>query len=135
MDLAEAGDPVAVATRAGRVHRGVIEAVGTDFVLVGAESGQLLLRHHAVVWVRQDRTPRAPRGDRPLALTMSFEEALRATLEPRERVQVVVSALPDPVNGAVITLGVDVLTLQPNHESRVHLTLANVDEVVFDPRR
>lgn len=135
VDLAEAAAPVTIATPTRKVHRGRVRAVGTDFALVEVDGGRHgILRHRAIAWARQDDSTRPARGDRPLALSMTFEQALRATLEPHELVQVVAAGPAEPVDGEVIGLGADVLTLRRGDRSRVHLPLANVDEVLLERR-
>lgn len=138
LDLAERGTPVVVATEAGRRHRAVVRAVGSDFVGLGLTSGaEVLVRTAAVSWVRQEgRAERAvgDRGDegsaRPPGLLLTLGEALSVLAEDRPRVLVVPRA-GDGVAGRLAAVGTDAVTLRLDGPERavVHLPLATVTEV------
>ena len=113
---AEQGRAVVVTTVTGRTHRGTVQVVGDDAVVVATAAGRVVVAMEAVVTVRPD--PEAPRrglvdderGRRPgLTLLALLDDAVAE----RAEVAVTVWGTAEPVRGTLAWTGADVLALEP----------------------
>jgi len=140
LDLAEAGRAVLARTTAGRVHRGVIVAVGADFVAVRSTTGEatfLPLAH--LGWVRPapGAWPGAPArrgaaaGDREPPLAARLVDVLTGLAGDRPRVRMVVAGDPEVWAGRLRACGADVLSVELAGEASITgwAPLASVTEV------
>jgi hypothetical protein len=137
-DLAERRLPVSLRASSGRVHRGALVAVGTDHVVLQLHAGTLaLISLAATRAVRPEPGRTAPpvMGDRESAQDRTLIEAFARVVEDRRPVVLVIRDLEDPLQGEVIGLGEDVVTLRLEGGDRgtVYVPLAAVDEVVVGP--
>jgi hypothetical protein len=128
VDLAEQGAEVTVSV-GGRRYTGWIVGVGQDFCVVE----QAVRRRPALIplphisYVSADQSGRAtPSGDRPTGLALSMAAALAALAE--ERAPVALQVGGDQMEGEVIGVGEDVVTLRSNPPTGrlVHVPLAAV---------
>jgi hypothetical protein len=136
-DLAERGVAVSLRARSGRIHRGALVGLGTDHVAVRLHAGSLVLVSLAATrTVRPEPGELAPAamGDRDRAQDRTLVEALARLVEERRPVMLVVRDVEDPLQGEVLGLGEDVLTLRLRGGDRgtVYLPLAAVDEVAVE---
>lgn len=132
LDLAERRAPVIVQGRAGRRHRGVVRAVGTDFCGLRTPNGRdVLLTHSGIAAVRPEGRADVAVGDRPVAVDIGIAEALAAISADRPRVLVVTMADADGVAGELRAVGRDVLTVRLDGSGRgtVYVPLVSVAEV------
>ena len=132
LDLAERRAPVVIGGRAGRRHRGVVRAVGSDFVgMKLADGTDVLLSLAGIASVRPEpRAVPAP-GDRPVTVDIGLAEALAAVAEDRPRVLVVTMADADGLAGELRAVGRDVLTLRLDGADRTpaYVPVASVVEL------
>ena len=120
VDLAERGERVAVRTVGGRVHRGVVRAVGRDFAVVQSETRtstdtggpRVFVRLAAVTSVRTTDTPADVTGDRRPPLDTSLAAVLGGLAPDRPRVQVGVAGEGAYITGELVSAGFDVLVLR-----------------------
>jgi len=128
-DLAERRIPVVVHLGNGRRHRGVIRALGADFVLLGAGERDVLVRVDAIGAIRT--LPHAPvtLGDRPVAGTLTLAEALAAMADDRPRLLLVGADATEAVSGELRAVGRDVLHLRVDGGGSTYVALASVIEV------
>jgi hypothetical protein len=136
-DLAERQVAVSLRARSGRVHRGVLVGVGTDHVALRLHAGSLVLVSlTATRTVRPEPGEPAPAamGDRDRAQDRTLVEALARLVEERRHVVLAVRDVEDPLQGEVLGLGEDVLTLRLRGGDRgtVYLPLAALDEVAVE---
>ena len=132
LDLAEQGGPVLLTLAGGRRHRGVVRAVGHDFVgLVTAQGAQVLAATSGLVSVRPEARSRAVAGDRPVALTVGLPEVLAVAAEEHPRVLVVAVGDPDGLAGELRSVGRDVLVLRLDGVDRptAYVPVPNLVEV------
>ena len=132
LDLAERRAPVVVVGRAGRRHRGVVTAVGGDFVVVKVvDGGDVLLSLGGIASVRPEPRAIPAPGDRPVTVDIGLAEALAAVAADRPRVLVVTMADADGLAGELRTVGRDVLTLRLDGSDRTpaYVPIASVVEV------
>lgn len=111
-DLRDAGAPLTVHTRAGGSHRGVVRAVGADFVaLTTRPTGEVFVALEAVASVRGG--PGAPPvvGDRRVEATLRLLDVLVDLAAERERVRLV-AAGGESVAGVLRSVGRDLLVVQ-----------------------
>ena len=139
--LAERREPVVVATVAGGRHRGVLIAVGVDFVAVQAPAGTTTLVALAAVAdvrvVDAGRRPIAPatvdghaRGEGRLAFGVRLVDVLGQAAGQRPRVAVQAGAAS--VVGDLRSVGDDVLTLRTDGAAGlVYVSLPSVSDVSF----
>lgn len=114
-DLAERRAPVVVQCRSGRSHRGVLVAVAEDHVAMRLPAGQLVaLADRAVTSVRPEPgSPAAPAmGDRERAQDRTLLEVLDRAVAQRRRVALGLQGTPQVVQGILLAVGEDVLTLR-----------------------
>ncbi|HEU5150775.1 MAG TPA: hypothetical protein VFU19_09770 [Iamia sp.] len=128
LDLAERAATVVVQGVAGRTHRGVVRAVGEDFVALRAGGGDVLLPFDAVVTIRADGVP-AGGGERAAALDIAFAEAVAAVAGDRPRV-LIVARDGSGLSGELRSVGRDVATLRLA-ESTCYVPLASVAELAI----
>ncbi len=132
LDLAERGSPVVVAGRGGRRHRGVVRAVGADFVgLAGPDRGDVLLAFAGIASVRPEPRAAPAPGDRPVEVVLGLAEALAALAEDRPRVLVVTLADADGLAGELRSVGRDVVVLRLDGATRApaYVPVAAIAEV------
>ena len=141
VDLAERGTGVVVRTSSGRAHRGVLLAVGRDFVVVRDPSGHGAPAFVALAAVTTLRPQPGTGGGgldtagaRSAPRDVSLAAVLTALAAERPRLQVgLVSGSDEPVAGELRSAGVDVLTVRLDGDAglRVHVALAAVAEVLL----
>ncbi|MGI8683855.1 MAG: hypothetical protein ACR2MO_01925 [Acidimicrobiales bacterium] len=138
--LAERRATVAIATVAGRRHRGVVTGVGEDFVAIRGPAGAVtLMALSRLADVRvADRGTRpgshagaTTTGDRPgLALGVRLGEVLAQAAGGRPRILVQTGTAS--VVGDLRAVGLDVLTVQTDGDAGpVYVPLASLSEVSF----
>lgn len=110
LDLAEQHRPVVV-TVGGRRHRGVVRAMGADFVALQRDGHERLLRLSAITLV-QTTTEVAPvLGDRVITTDHRLEHLLDDLAADRARV-LLVTTDDATVTGEVRSVGTDVVVLR-----------------------
>jgi hypothetical protein len=133
-DLAERQIVVNVRARSGRVHRGVLVAVGLDHVALRLSGALVLVALDAVRTLRPEPGALAPpaMGDRASAQDRTLAETFERLVEDRRAVVIVVADVDEPLHGDVVGLGEDVVTLRSSGADRatVYLPLGAIDEVV-----
>ncbi len=136
LDLAERRSAVAVRTSSGRVSRGEVMAVGSDFVALGGPSGPMTcVRLAAIASVRPSRAERhvAATGRRPPPLDLLLVEVL-AGLAP-ERPRAALMAGGELVAGELRSVGADVVTLRLDGDpaSVCYVAAAAISEALIEP--
>ena len=135
LDLAERGGPVLAVGTGGRRHRGVVRAVGSDFVAIRTPEGrEVLLAYRGIASVRPEAGAAAPTGDRVAALPFGLAEALSVVAEERPRVlAVTIASGDDGVAGELVAAGRDVMAVRLDGADRTiaHLAVANLAEVTL----
>jgi len=114
-DLAERAVSVSVLTSSGRSHRGSLAAVGIDHVALQLISGAIvLIALDTVRTVRPEPGQPAPvaMGDRERSQDRTLSEALQYIVDEQREIVLLLREVVDPMPGAVIGLGDDVLTLR-----------------------
>lgn len=121
LDLAEAARPVLARTTAGRVHRGVLVAVGADFAALRSAAGEAtFLPVASLAWLRPApggwtgapaRTGAAAGGRQP-PLAARLVDVLTGLAADRPRVRLVVAGDPDVWAGRLRGCGADVLSVE-----------------------
>lgn len=132
LDLAEQGGPVLLTLSGGRRHRGVVRAVGRDFVgLVTSQGTEVLAATTGLVSVRPEARRGVVAGDRPTELGAGLAEVLAVAAEARPRVLVVAAGDPDGLAGELRSVGRDVLVLRLDGVDRptAYVPVANLVEV------
>ncbi|HVM10163.1 MAG TPA: hypothetical protein VM345_16985 [Acidimicrobiales bacterium] len=133
--LAEEGSTVAVRTAMGRLHRGRIDAVGRDVVVMrDAEGRRVLLATPAIASVRTEGAsvrdadlPPARDVPRPLSFV-----ALAAVLaEARPEVRVAIVGEDVLVGGTLRSVGRDLITVRRPPGSTDHVPVAAIVEMVL----
>jgi hypothetical protein len=137
-DLAERRLPVSVRARSGRVHRGALVGLGADHLVLRLQAGSVaLIALEATRTVRPEPGQPAPpaMGDRDTAQDRTLAEALARSVDDRRPVVLVLRDVEDPLQGEVIGLGEDVVTLRLGGVDRgtVYLPLDAVDELLLEP--
>jgi hypothetical protein len=140
LDLAEGARPVLARTTEGRVHRGVLVAVGADFLALRSSSGDAtFLPVGALAWLRP--APGAwsgaavrggtAAGDRPPPLAARLVDVLTGLAADRPRVRLVLAGDPDVWAGRLRACGADVLSVELTTEPAVTgwAPLASVTEL------
>ncbi|MEJ7765142.1 MAG: hypothetical protein WKF86_06570 [Acidimicrobiales bacterium] len=121
LDLAEADRPVLARTSGGRVHRGLLVAVGADFVALRSQSGEatfLALDHLAWLrpapgsWVGAQARGVQAAGARMPPLGARLVDILTGLAADRPRVRLFVAGDPDPWSGRLRACGADVLSVE-----------------------
>ncbi len=147
LDLAEAARPVLARTTAGRTHRGVLVAVGADFVALRSATGEAtFLPLSFLAWLRPApggrlgaAVPGAPghpapvrhaaAGHRRPPLAARLVDVLTGLAADRPRVRLVVAGDPDVWAGRLRACGADVLSVELAGEVTGWAPLAQVTEV------
>jgi len=128
LDLAERSATVAIQGVADRTHRGLVRAVGEDFVALRSGTGDLLMPFDAIVAIRAEGAP-VVGGERAHALAVGFAEAVAAIGGERRRV-LVVARDGSGLAGELRSVGRDVATLRVA-EATCYVPLASVAELVI----
>lgn len=118
VDLTERGTDVVIDLAAGdHTARGRLRAVGADFAVLTTRAGHLcLVATAAVVAVRaagESIGIPEPSGDRPPPLGTVLADALALLAAERPPVQVVLTPAGRTVAGQLVSVGTDLITLQP----------------------
>ena len=140
LDLAEAGRPVLARTTERRVHRGVLVAVGADFVALRSATGEAtFLPVSFLAWLRPapGTWPGAPArsgeaaGHRAPPLAARLVDVLTGLAADRPRVRLAVTGDPDIWAGRLRACGADLLSVELAGEPTVTgwVPLAQVTEV------
>ena len=140
LDLAEAGRPVLARTAGGRVHRGVLVAVGADFVVLRSPTGDATflpvghlasLRPAPGAWAGALARGGEAAGSRTPPLPARLVDILTGLAADRPRVRVVVAGDPDVWAGRLRACGADVLSVEHGSDTPVigWIPLAQVTEV------
>lgn len=132
-DLAERRLSVAVGTRGGRRHRGVVRGVGADFLALATAQGDVLVARSAVASLRTPPGVAPVLGARAARGLVRLAEVLAGMASDRERV-VLVAAGGDPVAGTLVTVGSDLAIVRVPGELpvTVYVPLVAIEEVVID---
>jgi hypothetical protein len=113
LDLAEGAAPVALASAAGRVHRGAVVVVGADVVVLRPSSGALVLvPFGAVAWVRPVDGA-LPSGGRVAPAGPLLVDLLAGVAERGDRVALWLAG-GVTLAGRLAGVGVDVVRLEPD---------------------
>ncbi len=117
VDLAERGVDVVIDLAAGEhTARGRLRAVGDDFAVLSTRAGHLcLVAIPAIAAVRTVGAARLPEpsGDRQPPLTTGLADALALLAADRPPVQLVLLPSGRTVTGQLVSVGVDLVTVQP----------------------
>lgn len=128
LDLAERAATVVVQGVANRTHRGLVRAVGEDFVALRTGNGDVLVPFDAIVAIRAEGQPTGG-GERAHALDIAFAEAVAAIAGDRPRV-LVVARDGTGLSGQVRSVGRDVAVLRLTDAADVvYVPLASVAEL------
>jgi hypothetical protein len=134
-DLLEAERPVALHTRSGRRHHGLVRAVGADFVAVGTAQGTVLVALGAVASLRGQPGEGSVLGDREVAAGLRLHLADVAAGLAADRAQVlVVTTDGEALAGVLASVGRDVALLRGTGDppTTCYVPLVAVCEVVID---
>jgi hypothetical protein len=129
-DLAERGRPVVVALHNGRRHRGVVAALGRDFVIVvTGDQREVLVRSDAIASVHT--LPGEPEtiGDRVVVSQATLGDALGVLGEERPRLLLLGLDGHAGVRGELRAVGADVVTVRQDGGATAYLSLSAVAEV------
>ncbi len=140
LDLAESDRPVLARTSEGRVHRGVLVAVGADFVAVRSVSGDATflpvdhlawLRPAPGAWTGAPARRGEAAGDRKPPLAARLVDVLTGLAGDRPRVRLVLVGDPDVWSGHLRGCGSDVLSVEQAGEPPIvgWIPLPQVTEV------
>lgn len=133
-ELAERRAPVAVRTALGRAHRGLVVALGQDFlVLRDAMVGGLpvFLPLRSVSTVRSvERIEGDVAGARPSPLETGLAALLTGLAGTRPQVTLV-STSGEVLTGSLRSAGVDVVTIRLDGGGSTHIPMAAVSEVTL----
>lgn len=130
-DLADRGRPVLIHTSARRRHRGVLRALGADFVSLSTDVGSdVLVVLDAVTSVRSQPRDTVAHSGRAVSLDLTFATAVAALAADRPRVAVATTD-ETTVNGRLGAVGQDVLTLRVDGDTRanVYIPLAAISDL------
>jgi hypothetical protein len=128
VDLGEAGTPVVVRTRGGRVARAQVSLVGGDFVVLQGEGGQLWCRLAAIVSVRVPSGTPVATGDRD-GVDVLLVDALALLADDRPRVTLDAGA-GSGTSGELVAAGADVVTLRLDGGDSLYVPSSSVDAVL-----
>jgi hypothetical protein len=136
-DLAEREVGVVLTGRSGRTHRGVLVAVAEDYVAMRLPAGQTVaVAGDAVASVRPEPgLATAPAmGDRDRAQDRTLLELIDRAAEERRRVAVAVEGAADVMQGTLVGVGEDVLSLRLESHDRgmVYVRAGAVLEIVVE---
>lgn len=134
VDLAEQGGPVLVVGAGGRRHRGVLGAVGADFVGLRTPEGRdVLLALRGIASVRPEGRAAEVAGDRATSLPLGLGEALAVLAEDRPRVLVVAVPGDEGLAGTLASVGRDVVAVLLDGADRrtAYVGLGTIAEVTI----
>jgi hypothetical protein len=134
LDLAERGVALAVATVAGRRHRGVVQVIGADFIALRVGSGsEVLLAVAAIASVRTSDATGMSAGERVVTTDLRLGDVLGELATDRARVRLFVLDGSDAVSGELRSVGQDVVTIRTDGEARglAYVRTAAVVEVAL----
>lgn len=131
LDLAEQHQPVVV-TVGGRRHRGIVRALGADFVALAQADHERVLRLSAVTLVRTVADAPAVLGDRVITTDRRLEQLLDELAADRARV-LVVTRDDATVTGEVRSIGTDVVVLRTDAQppGAAYVPLGAVSELAL----
>jgi hypothetical protein len=137
-DLAERQIGVVLHGRSGRGHRGVLIAVAEDYVAMRLPGGQTVaLAREAVTSVRPEPgLPATPAtGDRDRAQDRTLLELIDRAAEERRRVAIAAEGVTDVLQGTLVGVGEDVISLRLDSHERgmIYVRADAVLEVVVEP--
>lgn len=135
LDLAEQQSPVAIRTRAGNTHSGVIRSVGRDFVALSTRAGTHIycaLGEVTTVRPQSDGRHGPASGGREGTLDLLFREFLDAAAEDQPWVTLTLTS-GEQISGHLCAVGVDVVTMQMEGDgsSACYVSSAVVAEALF----
>ncbi len=117
LDLAERGVALAVATVAGRRHRGLVQVIGADFVALRVASGhEVLLALRSIASVRTSSAAGVTVGERVVTTDLRLGDVLGELAADRARVRLLVLDASDAVSGELRSVGQDVVALRTDGE-------------------
>ena len=128
LDLAEARRPILARTAEGRVHRGVLVAVGADFVALRSSTGDAtFLPVGHLAWLRPAPGPwsgaparsGAAAGDRSPPLAARLVDVLTGLAADRPRLRLGLAGDPDVWAGKLRGCGTDVLSIELSADPKV----------------
>jgi hypothetical protein len=118
LDLAERGVALAVATVAGRRHRGVVQVIGADFVALRVASGrEVLLALRAIASVRTSNAAGVTVGERVVTTELRLGDVLGELAADRARVRLLVLDASEAVIGDLRSVGHDVVAVRTEGEA------------------
>ena len=134
VDLGERAVPVAVHSAYGRMHHGVVRAVGADFLLLNPDRAtSVFVALHAVASIRTGPGQPPAVGDRLVRTRLSIVEVLVRFAADRERVSLVTGGDGQSISGTVRSVGQDVVTVGLDGSDRAgaaYVPLAAIREIV-----
>ncbi len=117
LDLAERGVALAVATVAGRRHRGLVQVIGADFVALRVASGhEVLLAMRSIASVRTSSAAGVTVGERVVTTDLRLGDVLGELAADRARVRLLVLDASDAVSGELRSVGQDVVAVRTDGE-------------------
>jgi hypothetical protein len=128
-DLAERTTPIVVHLANGRLHRGAVTGLGSDFAVIGTGERDVVVRLSAITSVRTLVHERVTAGDRPAVGTLTIAEALGALAEERQRVLLIGADAGHPVRGELRAVGRDVARVREDGGGTAYVALASVVEI------
>jgi hypothetical protein len=136
-DLAEQPDVALVLTAAGHLHRGALTAVADDHVVLRlATGGLVLLRLDRIRAVRPEPGRPAPpaMGDRTGTHDRTLADALDRLAADGARCALLVDGVREPLQGQLVTVGEDVLTLrlEGTDQGTAYAPIDGVAEILLD---
>jgi len=140
LDLAEANRSVLARTAGGRVHRGVLVAVGADFVALRSATGEATflpvaqvawLRPSPGAWSGAPARSGSAAGSRKPPLAARLGDVLSGLAADQPRIRMHVVGDPDVWAGKLRACGADVLSVELAGEPKLTgwVPLAQVSEV------
>lgn len=134
VDLGERAVPVAVHTEWGRMHHGMVRAVGADFLLLSrGHANGVFVALHAVASVRTGPGEPPTIGDRVVRTRLSIAEVVVRFAAHRERVSLVTGGDGQVISGTVRSVGQDVVTVGLDGSDRApvaYVPLTAIREIV-----
>lgn len=130
-DLAERGGAVAVHTHAGRLVRGVIGAIGVDYVgLIGARGERTWVPRHAVTGLRPEPGTRATVGDRSGRWAASWH-AVVVDLASERTTVALYTVGGDRIPGRLWTAGQDVVSIRAGADVLSYVPMSSINDVTL----
>ncbi|MCU1497495.1 MAG: hypothetical protein JWM47_1448 [Acidimicrobiales bacterium] len=130
-DLGEGEQPVAMSTGTGRVLRGVIRTLGSDFVGLRGPGGDGTLVSMAAICAVRSEPGRAPTmGDRMVQLTSTLGGVLGDLASERPWLTLHTTS-GDALVGRLVRVGLDVVVLRTQSDGSGYVPLAKINDVVL----